>query len=841
MEEAESDHNIPDTFFGIECPPYEDPPPPYSSPKPPPRILPREAPPPYEEVDHTRNSPPAVVVREGGRTSDRSNNNNNNNNNNNRLQSQGAVLERERNNHIAVCRQSVMNEICQLIRDQHQTGNARSSAFPSQQEHPQSHSPESNTVVTPSRQASDSTDSSQNTHKVTQNECLGNVCESSETLHGCNCQTEQTLLKKSFSPVNLNDQQGLRRQSGQTTVNHNHSAVCGCTQSPSDGEKQTQVSSCSAGSENRDYSCKPISSVHKYSTLPSSSKNISVDPRSDCMPNAGENERMPTNTKYPTFPKPQSGRSDNYDDHSQSCSQPVSGVSRMVSEERMSPSLPQSLPVSGDGPLACDRPPAGVERGPGTEQSQDVQQLTDNEHQTLRNARLLSLWSSPDPRPESPGSPGSTLEKNIIRSHSVNSEISLISVCSETGEKRASRNAARVLESDSQYPDIPVSAHALKLSLQSDRGQHLERETAQKSVLHNCSDTKNCKTTAELNNHHNSTGLNPSELNWGHNDGSTKEEKVQKSKLNAINENSFEMINYVKPDKSCAANEVAQLQNKQTDPLKHCTRTKKSGKKTRHSTGSAPVQKPKRPQSASVSQDSTNMLDAVADATALSCERNCAIQAKPAIDPARKKSSKSVSDSFKQYGFIDDPSHFQSSPACTTYQQVHFARSTPRDGKHITKDTESPLATGKLGVKRHLTNADKSSYSPSPTRHKTSRPRSMGHVAAKSENPATENQNHLSTSQNIPRRKAQSSCRSKKRQSYPACQNVHRGADVTSTVVTTPHPVLTDKIANKADTISSSLSNGAVVQTLAKQSVELGGDRPVGLITVRNGPLSSYV
>ncbi|XP_041348911.1 uncharacterized protein LOC121368305 isoform X2 [Gigantopelta aegis] len=856
MEEADSDLNIPDTFFGIECPPYEDPPPPYSSPKPTPRILPREAPPPYEEVNHTQNSTPAGVGNgDGGRIPDRSNNNHNHNRTHDVVRNQGTEVSRECNNQQAICSRSVMSEICQLIHDHHQTRNARTNGIPLEQEQPQRQSPASSTECTPSRRAWNSLDSSQSTQKATQNECLGNFCESVESLHGCGCLSEQTLLKQSYGPENSNNQQdgrGLGRQSGQCGVDQ--VLGCACTQSPPDRELRTPASSGSVASENREHGCVPISNMHKYSSLPSSSRNIAVDQRSDSVPNVGENEKTLTNhnTKYPILPKPLSCRPDKRSEpgnHSQSCGPLRSSLPRMVNQEEISQSLPLVLPVSADRIMACDRSTALVEEGPGRVETQEMHKLTDSEHHTLRNIRLLNLWCDPNSRPESPGSPSSTLEKNIIRSHSVNSEISLISVCSETGEKRASRNAAKVLESDSQYPEIPVSAHALRLTLESDAVRGLEREaTPQKSGFHNVSDNGNCKSPAVSNDHHNSTVLNPTELNRDHFESAARDEKLKKLRLNAIKENGIEMTSYVKPsEESHSTNEVTQPQNKQPEPSKHKTKTKKKEKQNRHSTGGIITQKPKRPPLAAVHLGSAKMTDAAAETATLSNMKTCAIQVKPAVDPAKKKPNKSVGGSFKQYGFIDDPSHFQSQPVVKDDQKMDFVRQSPRDGRHVTKDPEhrSPIVASKLGAKRHLTSADKSSYSPSPTRHKTSRPRSMIH-ATKDASPATEHLNqYLVTSQNIPRRKLQQSSRSKKRQSYPVSQNVQPAMDVSSSFVSTPHSVVAaeDRIANKAETISSSLSNGAVVQTLAKQQVEHDStsNNPIGLITVRNGPLSSYV
>lgn len=60
-----ADNYQPDMFtpdyFGMECPPYEEPPPPYSPPKPQSETHPVEAPPPYDSVDANHNVSPNVL------------------------------------------------------------------------------------------------------------------------------------------------------------------------------------------------------------------------------------------------------------------------------------------------------------------------------------------------------------------------------------------------------------------------------------------------------------------------------------------------------------------------------------------------------------------------------------------------------------------------------------------------------------------------------------------------------------------------------------------------------------------------------------------------------------
>ncbi|XP_046549308.1 uncharacterized protein LOC124259243 [Haliotis rubra] len=491
-------------------------------------------------------------------------------------------------------------------------------------------------------------------------------------------------------------------------------------------------------------------------------------------------------------------------------------------QEHLRKSLPP-LDFSSNSPSASEANPQAKD---AEDQASENQHINSNEY--LRNIRLSNLLNSPVTSFDGPASPGSPVTRSMRRSHSVTSDISVFSVCSETGEKRskavAAAAAGRVLRNDSQYPDIPISAHAMRMA---SLAQHVEGQVHHDS-----------RPEGQPMNDRGDT-FSPSGRPVCDEGG----EEMVKPRLNAIEEAGADQ----------ASNSVT-MHNPAVDamsPKVHRSKKKDKHKQNRHSTGSVMQGRPKKHTHSSSAQlppggEVGKRGETGTGASPSHRKRSDKVHGSPSSkasgspsnkpgtgkgDSSKKKPGKPVCDSYKQYGFIDDPNFLQSRSGMVELRlvdadDVECPQALIKSGVHNDKsqsgseNKQHNVALGKPGGKTHLTSADKSSYSPSPTRQKSSRPRSFGHLTGACEGSPGLGAEHSQlpmVGQGTPKRRSRNATKSKKRVSYP---------------VTTAE-------ASQEQEDQSANGNPVPLESANQES----GQRslPLGLITVRNGPLSSYV
>ncbi|XP_046380538.1 uncharacterized protein LOC124151893 [Haliotis rufescens] len=839
LEESDSDPYIPDTYFGmIECPPYEDPPPPYSSPKPNPHIMPGEAPPPYEEVDQ--------------------NHHRNNNNNNNLLPSDTQTISSRSQGTQAcnqydrtspgqdgvvprpVTRRSLFGtEITDL--DQRQANGSCSAGRvrceSSSQRAPKSEVSGREAAIGVSVVGSDHSNS------------LGRVSNSTDSTesHNCSCDSEQTLLKKTVcnDKANWTSQTlplgfciGQDRMKGRKAKQH---SPCPRTSRSCQGQLNPAADmswSPANSSQSLPQEANPCSSGHQYSSLPPRLHEAQQAESTGTSGGAGRTlaaaaaayhplaeEPLDPVLNCPEPPRPTTSHS-----MSQSCVILREKKHERNDQEQLRKSLPP-LDFPSNSPSASEANPQAKD---AEHQASENQHRNSNEY--LRNIRLSNLLNSPVTSFDGPASPGSPVARSMRRSHSVTSDISVFSVCSETGEKRSKAAAAaagRVLRNDSQYPDIPISAHAMRMATlaqqvdgQGHHDSHLDGEPTNDGARDD--------------------GL-PTSGKPASDEGG---EGLVKPRLNAIEEGGADQ----------ALNSVT-MHNPGVDamsPKVHRSKKKDKHKQNRHSTGSVMQGKPKKHahSSSSAAQlppsgEMAKRGEAGSGTSPSHRKRSDKVHGSPSSkasgspsnkpgtgkgDSSKKKPGKQVCDSYKQYGFIDDPNFLQSRNGIVELrlvdpEDVECPPAPIKLGAHNDKslsgceNKQQSASLGKPGGKRHFTSS--SSYSPSPTRQKSSRPRSFAHPTGACEGSpglGVEGSHSPMVSQGTPRRKSRNATKSKKRVSYPVT-----GAEVSH-----------DVFPQSGEQEDQPANGNPVLPELANQ--ESGqSSLPLGLITVRNGPLSSYV
>ncbi|XP_050409061.1 uncharacterized protein LOC126824012 [Patella vulgata] len=763
LEETDSDHYIPETFLGIECPPYEDPPPPYSPPKPHPRILPGEAPPPYEEIDQNPLSPL-------------------NNNEINRAITEGngvptprqcSGMQNTDNNDTELTTRSVQtsampNVECRIESEELRRGQNVGEV-----------ANHGGVCVLPDFNGLMHTYISGNLNAVpqnrTRNSYLGNndnyVSQTSPTgaapllcssVHSdlrdradYSCDEDQTMLKRCYSP----EQEEQTTNFANSASFHQQSPLLGissaghCDRLPMSSAQAAQVMSASL-TENSD-SRRIIHQFDRFTSLPRQIRPSTEFQRvSNHFPG---NESAETPQEIPLVNMKRSGSQE----QANSCSQtPLRTAADGASRQDLLRSNLQPLTLSDKVTPLCSNIMV-----PNHGQASSVQ----SSEARLRNLRLSNLMNSPTKQLDAAGSPVTPDGQPMRRSQSMTSEISIFSVCSETGEVKLPKLNGNLLRSDSQYPDIPVRPHPVRQQTNPCEPSQTSSEPISKPVS---ADTQLAQreVTPDVQRADNSS----------------------RSGLQAIEENQSS-VGEGDVGGPIGATALIQNFNKLNTELKEKSKKKDKVKVNRYSTGSLPVQKPKKVRQVGPS-----------------CESKIVNEVSKKHEGSRRKALK-PSGLLKQYGFIDDNNSAgpKNNPVKIESRKVDSKDPRfKRDSEHQRTKLDVPIycdstvlqatpecvparsgrtAAIKPGVKRQLNYSDKTSHSPSPTRHK-SRPKSMfpSFNNKEAESGAWNDLSKDPSTTCVPRRKNKSSTsRNKKRQSYPAT-NI-QSAENTGIVLSRPN------------------------------------------------------
>ncbi|ESO97735.1 hypothetical protein LOTGIDRAFT_228315 [Lottia gigantea] len=817
LEEADSDHYIPETFLGIECPPYEDPPPPYSPPKPHPRIMPGEAPPPYEEIDQNPLSPlnnneiNRAITEENSAPTPRQCSINMENNNNTEASSQCVQTSATPN---VECR--IENENMRRSTNTSDTVTRGVCVLPDSSGN--MHTYANTSSASQNRNCASYIDNQLDSTPTSPTGRVPLLSSSRDDSHECSCDEDQTMLKRYYSYEH------------QASTSFNNTQPSTCQESPLLQQNQIRSSQPSELYAN----CLPHSVMSASMTeQPDPKKLIRQYDRFSSLP------RQIRSTDEHQFSNPSPLRE--VAETEQGI--PLVEMRKNVSTQDISnaPSTstgspPQaSLRTAADGASRQDLLRGNLQPLTLSDKvtplcsnilvQNNGQALVQSSEARLRNLRLYNLAHSPTKQLDSPNSPVTPEELQIKRSQSVTSEVSIFSICSETGELRIPKPMTQSLRCDSQYPDIPIRPNFLR-QLTSNVETFLGTVPKRNFASHQ--DQSVSKITED-------------------NDAKVAENPA----LDQSDENQLCVSDVGGP---IGASALIKNFNKLNSELKDNSRKKEKEKPkaNRFSTGSLPAQKPKKTRSVNPEAGPSKSSESTSKKH----------------DTAKRKGVKQ-SSSIKQYGFIDNSAGTSSQSTSNNSVKLDCLKGSSRskEGRgrkeldnQRTKPDHAPrcdlsvlqptpeLKTSrqiKPGVKRQLNYLDKNNHSPSPTRQK-SRPKTMFPTCHKESESGTWNDlSKESTSNCVPRRKGKSSSsRSKKRQSYPV-SNIQTAE---STGIVLSRPNIIGCVSDMTNETVPPLNEAGVSQEptrlngyVYKYNTDSPQDNPNVYVKLRPTSLSSYV